>query len=253
MPVVMMAPPFIKVVPPELVVRLVSASTPPTILPKVVILEEIALRLNVPLRVLLKRIVPAPVLRTVFPFSFTVSLKVSASFEVEILTPTMAGLVTVKALLKLEEVVAKETPVPPALRVVIPVMVPPPVTLLTTITPIPEAVIDKPPVVVIKSSSASVRLKPGPAVPRKTSTPELPAKLTKPVAFNAAPIEISAALDTMSEVRSAELPTVPTKVMAPVPAVKPRLKAPLSVPPKVMPAPALREVLALRLTASLKV
>ena len=226
------------VVPPELTVMLVSATpTPPTIPPKVVVLEDFALRMKAPLRLLLKRIFPAPVSIVEFPFKTTVLLKVSASFEVEIFTPTIAALATINALSKLEEVEAKVTPVPPAVSVVVPVMVPPPETAFTVIVPAPTAVMFNDPAAVMRSSSASVRLKPIPAVPKNTSTPELLEIPIAPVTFIAAPIEISFALETVSEASSEEFPRVPMKVMFPVPAVRPRLKGPLSVPPKLMFAP----------------
>lgn len=243
-----MAPPLIKVNPPEFVVRLESAiPIPPTAPPKVVVLEDFALKLNAPLSVLLNRMFPTPVSIIAFPERVTGLLKVVASFEVRIFTPKIASLATVKALLKLEEVVMKETPVPPALSVVVPVMAPPPVTLLTTMLPAPSADIARFPVVVIKSSSASVRLNPAPAVPRKTLTPVSAVMLTGPAALNAAPIKISDALETVSAARSAVFPTVPLKKIVPVPAVRPRLKPPLKVPPNAMSAPPPPMVLFIRL------
>ena len=223
--------------PPALAEMLLSAAVPPTIPLKVVSLLEFAKRLKAPLTVLLKRMAPAPEARVLLAVRVTELLKVSASFEVEIFLPRMAGLATFKALSKLEEFVIKETPVPPAVSVVVPEMVPPPVTLLTVIIPIPEAVIDKPPVVVMKLSSVSARLKPAPAVPRKTLTPVFPVMATNPTAFKAALMAISPALETVRELRGAVSPTNPVKVMVPAKAVRLKLKVPLSFPPKVMPAP----------------
>ena len=223
--------------PPALAEMLLSAAVPPTIPLKVVSLLEFTIRLKAPLTVLLKRMAPAPEARVLLALRVTELLKVSASFEVEIFLPRMAGLATFKALSKLEEFVIKKTPVPPAVSVVVPETVPPPVTLLTVIIPIPEAVIDKPPVVVMKLSSASARLKPAPAVPRKTLTPVFPVMATNPIAFKAALMAISPALETVRELRGAVSPTNPVKVMVPAKAVRLKLKVPLSFPPKVIPAP----------------
>jgi len=248
--VVVIAPPLIMVVPPLLVERLASAAVPPTILLKVVVPLEFAVRAKVPSIVLPKRILPVPELMMVIAVRVTELLKVIASSEVEIIMPRMAGLAIVKLLLKVEAVVIKETPVPPAESVVVPEIAPPVVTLLTVIIPVPEAVIDKPPVVVMKLSSASARLKPAPAVPRKTLTPEFPVMATKPAAFKAALRAMSPALETVREVRGAVSPTNPVKVMVPAPAVRFKSKAPLSFPPKVTPAPTPPTVLSIRLFAS---
>ena len=223
--------------PPALAEILLSATVPPTIPLKVVSLLEFAIRLKAPFTVPSKRIAPAPVARVLLAVRVTGLLKVRASFEVEIFTPIIAGEATFKALSKLEAFVIKETPVPPAVSVVVPETVPPPVTLLTVIIPIPEAVIDKPPVVVMKLSSASSRLKPTPTVPRKTLTPVFPVMATKPAVFNAALMAMSPALEIVRELRGAVSPTNPVKVMVPAKAVRLKSKVPLSFPPKVIPAP----------------
>ena len=246
---VVIAPPLIAVVPPALVERLASATIPPTMPLKVVVPLEFALRAKVPSTVLLKRRLPEPEVSVVIAVRVTALLKVIASFEVEIFVPTIAGLAIVKLLLKVEAVVAKVTPVPPAVSVVVPEMVPPPVTLLTVIIPAPEAVIDNPPVAVMKLSSALARLKPAPAVPRKTLTPEFPVMATNPTAFKAALSAMSPALNTVRELRGAVLPTNPVKVIVPDPAVRFKSKAPLSCPPKVTPAPTPPTVLSIRLFA----
>ena len=118
---------------------------------------------------------------------------------VVILAEIIAVLATVKALLKLDAPPEKVTPVPPAVNVVIPLMVPPPETAFTVIVPDPAAVMFNE-VAVMKSSSASVRLNPAPAVPKNTFTPELLVMLTVP-ALIAAPIETSLAI-----AESVELP-----------------------------------------------
>ena len=168
----------------------------------------------------------------------TVLLNITASPDVVIFTPAMvAALATVNALSNKEVLVAKVTPVPPAFNVVIPLMVPPPETAFTVIVPAPVAVIFNEPAAVMKSSSASVRLNPAPAVPKNTFTPELLVIPIAPVTFIAAPIETSAALVIVRAASSMGLPTAPVKVTVPVPAVRPRVCVPLSVPLKVMSAP----------------
>ena len=130
-------------------------------------------------------------------FKVTVLLKITASPDVVIFTPSIfAALATVNALLNEELAILKVTPVPPAVNVVIPVMVPPPETAFTVIVPDPAAVIFNEPAAVIKSSSASVRLNPVPAVPK--STLELLVIPMAPVTLIAAPIETSAALVMIS-------------------------------------------------------
>ena len=247
---VVIAPPLIAVVPPVLVERLASAAVPPTMSLKVVVPLEFAVSAKAPSTVLPKRMSPLPEASVVIAARVTDLLKVIVSSEVEIFTPRMAGLAIVKALLKVEAVVAKVTPVPPAVSVVVPEMVPPPVTLLTVIIPVPEAVIDKPPVVVMKLSSASARLKPAPAVPRKTLTSAFPVMATKPAAFKAALMARSPALKTVRELRGAVLPTNPVKVMVPAPAFRLKSKAPSSFPPKVIPAPTPPTVLLTELLAT---
>ena len=154
----------------------------------------------------------------------TVLLKITLSPEVVKFTPAIvAALATVNALLKRELVVANVTPVPPAVRVVMPVIVPPPETPFTVIVPAPAAVMFNEPVLVMKSSSASVRLKPAPAVPKNTLTPALLVMLTGPATLIAALITTSPALAMVSDVSDGgKLPTVPVKVTVPAPAVNVR-------------------------------
>ena len=166
----------------------------------------------------------------------TVLLKITLSPEVVKSTPAIvAALATVNALSKVEPTVANVTPDPPAVRVVMPVIVPPPITPFTVI--VPDAVIFNAPVLVTKSSSASVRLKPAPAVPKNTSTPVLLVMLTSPATFMAAPITTSPALAMASDESCAEFPTVELNVTVPAPAVSVRACAPFSASVKVRAPP----------------
>ena len=163
-------------------------------------------------------------------FKVTVLLNITASPDVVIFTPSMvAALTTVNALLNKELAVLKVTPVPPAVNVVIPVMVPPPETLSTVIVPAPAAVMFKEPAAVMKSSSRLLRFNPPNALPKNTFVPELLVIPIAPATFIAAPIETSPALLIVSAESCAEFPTVPVKVIVPAPAVRPRVCAPLSV------------------------
>ena len=93
-------------------------------------------------------------------------------------TPSIvAALATVNALLKLEGLPEKVTPVPPAVRVVMPEIIPPVVTPDTVIVPAPAAVMLKVPASII-SSSALDNSKPPAAVPKDTLTPVLLVMLT---------------------------------------------------------------------------
>ena len=111
---------------------------------------------------------PAVVLITDEPvINATVLLKSKISPEVATFTPAMvAALATVKGLSNKESLLSKVTPVPLAVNVVIPFIVPPPETAFTAIMPEPAAVMSNEPAAVMKSSSASFRLKPEPAVPK---------------------------------------------------------------------------------------
>ena len=189
--------------------------------------------------VLPKVMLPSAVLiATASVVNTTVLLKITSKPEVVKFTPAIiAALATVNALLKLESFETNVTPVPPAVKVVVPVIVPPPVTPFTVIVPEPAAVMFNAPVS-MKPSSVLSRLKPTPAVPKNTFTPVLLVMLTDPSTLIAAPMTTSPALVMVSDVSGAELPTVPVKVTVPAPAVKVRACAPLSVLPKVMSAPA---------------
>ena len=180
---------------------------------------------------------PAVVIPTAPVSNKTVLLKITLSPEVVKSTPAIvAALATVNALSKVEPTVANVTPDPPAVSVVMPVIVPPPITPFTVM--VPDAVMFNAPVLVTKSSSASVRFKPAPAVPKNTSTPVLLVMLTGPATFMAAPITTSPALAMVSDESCAEFPTVEPKVTVPAPAVSVRACAPFSVPVKVSPPPA---------------
>ena len=175
--------------------------------------------------VLPKVMLPSAVLIATAPVvNATVLLKITLSLEVAKFTPAIvAALATVNALLKLESAVLNVTPVPPAVKVVVPVIVPPPVTPFTVIVPAPAAVMFNAPVLVMKSSSVSVRLKPTPAVPKNTLTPASLVILTGPATLIAAPMTTSPALAMVSDVSDGgKLPTVPVKVTMPAPAVKVR-------------------------------
>ena len=190
--------------------------------------------------VLPKVMLPSAVLIATAPVvNATVLLKITLSLEVAKFTPAIvAALATVNALLKLESAVLNVTPVPPAVKVVVPVIVPPPVTPFTVIVPAPAAVMFNAPVLVMKSSSVSVRLKPTPAVPKNTLTPALLVILTGPFTMIASPIETSPALAMLRDESGPVFPTVEPKVTMPAPAVKVRACAPLSVPLKVRAPPA---------------
>ena len=142
---------------------------------------------------------------------------------------------TASELLKVDAVVIKKTPSTFDVRSVAPCTSPPPVTPLTVIAaPVPVAVISSDPASVMKSSSASVRLSPAPAVPRKISTPVLAVMLSAPFTFIVFPIEMSPALTTVSDARVMVSPTAPVKVMLPAPAVRVNACLPLSASPKVI-------------------
>ena len=179
---------------------------------------------------------PAVVIPTGPVLNKTVLLKVTLSPEVVKFTPAIvAALATVNALSKVEPPVANVTPDPPAVRVVMPVIVPPPITPFTVMAP--DAVMFNAPVLVTKSSSASVRLKPAPTVPKNTSTPVSLVMLTGPATLMAAPITTSPALAMVSDESCAEFPTVELNVTVPAPAVRVRACAPFSVLVKVRPPP----------------
>ena len=104
-----------------------------------------------------------------------IAAKVIAASVVETSTLRIAGLATVNALSKLELTPENVTPVPAAVRVVMPVITPPLVTPSTVMVPAPAAVMFNAPVVVSKARSALSRLKSAaaPAVPKNTFTFEL--------------------------------------------------------------------------------
>ena len=174
------------------------------------------------------RILPLPAFRVLFTVKETAA-KFMASPDVETLVFRIAALATVNALLNKDAAVAKATPVPPAVNVVVPVIVPPPETAFTVIAPAPAAVIFNEPAAVIKASSELLRFNPPVALPKDTFTPESLVIPIAPVTFIAAPIETSAALEIVSAESSVELPTVSVKVTVPAPAVRPRDCAPLIV------------------------
>ena len=149
--------------------------------------------IRMPLKV---RSPPAVVIPTAPVVVVTVSLKITLSFEVVKFTPAIvAALTTVNALLKLEEAPWNDTPAMPEVRVVMPVIVPPPVTPFTVIAAPFAVMFNAPaPVLVMKSSSASVRLKPATNVPKETAVAALLVMLTAPFTLIAAPIETSPAL-----------------------------------------------------------
>ena len=89
-------------------------------------------------------------------FKATVLLKITLSPVVFKFTPAIiAALATVNALLNVEAVVANVTPVPPAVRVVMPVMLPAPVIPMTVMVPKPLAVMFRDPAVMALTSPAS--------------------------------------------------------------------------------------------------
>ena len=169
----------------------------PTVEPKVTVpAAAVRVRACAPLSAPLKvRSPPAVVIPTAPVVNATVLLKITLSPEVVKFTPAIvAALTTVNALSKLEETPWNETP-DAAVRVVMPLIVPPPVTPFTVIAAPVAVMFNAPaPVLVMKSSSASVRLKPRPAVPKFTFTPVLLMMLTAPFTLIAAPIETSPAL-----------------------------------------------------------
>ena len=141
---------------------------------------------------------PALVLSTVLFAVKETAAKFMASSDVETLVFRIAALATVNALLNKDAAVAKVTPVPPAVNVVIPLMVPPPETAFTVIVPAPAAVIFNEPAAVIKASSELLRFNPPVALPKDTFTPELLVIPIAPVTLIAAPIETSPALVMVS-------------------------------------------------------
>ena len=182
---------------------------------------------------------PAVSIPRVAPFNPTGPLKITLSPEVVKFTPEIvATLATVNALLKLESAPVNDTPPTLAVRVVMPVIAPPPVTPFTVIVPAPAAVMLNAAPLVIRSSSASSKLKPRPAVPKFTFTPVLLVMLTFPTTFMAAAITTSPALAMVSDESCVAFPTVELKVTVPAPAVSVRACAPFSVPVKVSPPPA---------------
>lgn len=222
----------------------VNAADAPLVMVKLLMLRDVPVmpppvpafkpKLKAPLLPALKvmfapAVEPPPVLPTVLFAVKETAAKLMASPDVETLVFRIAALATVNALLNKDAAVAKVTPVPPAVNVVIPVMVPPPETAFTVIVPAPAAVMFKDPAAVMKSSSALLRFNPPVALPKDTFTPELLVIPIAPVTFIAAPIETSPALEIVSAESCAEFPTVPVKVTVPAPAVRPRVCAPLRV------------------------
>ena len=115
------------------------------------------------------------------------------SFEVVKFTPAIvAALTTVNALSKLEETPWNETP-DAAVRVVMPLIVPPPVTPFTVIEA-PVAVMFNVPVLVMKLSSASDNCKAPAPDPKPTAVAALLVMITAPFTLIAATIETSPAL-----------------------------------------------------------
>ena len=187
----------------EVTVTAPSLVPAPTALVKLMLpVPAVRPRVCAPLRVLLKVMaapaveLPVVSIATEPVVNATVLLNIIASPDVVMFTPAMvAALATVNALLKEDAPPEKVTPVvPPAVRVVMPLMVPPPVTAFTVIVPAPAAVMFNKPAAVIKSSSASVRLNPAPRVPKNTLVPELLVISIAPVTFIAALITTSLAL-----------------------------------------------------------
>jgi hypothetical protein len=172
---------------------------------------------------------PPALLSTVLLAVKETAAKIMASSDVETLVFRIAALATVNALLNKDAAVTKVTPVPPAVNVVVPVIVPPPETAFVVIVPVPAAVMFNEPAAVIKASSVLLRFKPPVALPKDTLTPELLVIPIAPVTFIAAPIETSPALEIVSAESCALLPTVLVKVTVPAPAVRPRVCVPLSV------------------------
>ena len=134
-----------------------------------------------PVRLLLNRIAPplesnetAPVVNA------TVLLKVILPVVVKFTLSIVAKLATVNALLKAEELPEKNTPNPPAVRVVMPEIIPPVVTPDTVIVPPPAAVMFNE-AAVMKPKSALLISKPTAAVPNPTFTAALLVMLTTPV------------------------------------------------------------------------
>ena len=131
-------------------------------------------------------LVPATAL--VFKETFApkvIAAKVIAASIVETSTLRIAGLTTVNALSKLELTPENVTPVPPAVRVVMPVITPPLVTPSTVMVPAPAAVMFNE-AAVMKPKSALLISKPTAAVPNPTFTPALLVMLTTPTAVIAA-------------------------------------------------------------------
>ena len=163
----------------------------------------------------------------------TVLLKITLSPEVVKFTPAIvAGLATVNALLKREPVVANVTPVPPAVRVVMPVIVPPPETPFTVIVPVPAAVMFNEPAVMLLSSLLSSSRSPK-ALPKFTFTSTLLVMLTAPATLMAAPITTSPAPRILSDKRGVIEPTRPKKEILEA-AVKVRSSAPSSFSPNLI-------------------
>ena len=157
--------------------------------------------LSAPLKV---RSPPAVVIPTAPVVNATVLLKITLSPEVvKVLPAIVAALATVNALLKEESVVTNLTPVPPAVRVVMPEIIPPVVTPFTVIMA-PFAVMFNalvPPVLVIRASSALSRLKPPTrGEPKNTPTPASLVMLTGPATLIAAPMSTSPALAMVRDV-----------------------------------------------------
>ena len=148
---------------------------------------ESSVKANPPLVTAPTLIVP----KAVFPVSNSTAAvrvtpaKVIASPVVVTFTPRLAALATVNALLKLESAPENVTPVPPAVRVVMPVITPPLVTPSTVMVPAPAAVMFNESAV-IKTNSALLISKPTAAVPNPTFTPALLVMLTTPTAVIAA-------------------------------------------------------------------
>ena len=130
-----------------------------------------------PFSVLLKRIAPPLEFNETAAVDSTVAReKVILPVVVKFTPAIVAALATVNALLKEEAAVWKVTP-DPAVRVVMPVIVPPPETPSTVIVA-PVAVMFNAPVLVMRPSSASVRPKPATNPPKETAVPALLVMLT---------------------------------------------------------------------------
>ena len=133
----------------------------------------------------------SPAVVVAFVFNETVAPNVIApkfiaSSDVETPALRIAALATVNALSKLESAPENVTPVPPAVRVVVPVIAPPVVTPSTVIVPAPAAVMFNE-VAVMKPNSTLSIFKPTAAVPNPTFTPALLVMLTAPAAALIAP------------------------------------------------------------------